>query len=640
MRTIRRLYVYLVSFISLEVVIWGLIGLVRSMFGGRLIGSDASQLASSLSLIAVGVPVFLLHWWLAQRTIKDDEERFTWLRAIFLYGALLAVLIPISQNVLALLNRIWLRIFNLPGRMAFLGEGQSWIDNLIAIVINGLMAVYIYTVLRKDWVESPKGNTFTDTRRLYRYIWVIYGLAMVVAGLQQVLFYIFNLTETVGQGPGATLANGLTLLMVGTPLWIYSWQNVQRSLIDPGENRSALRLFILYVLSLVGVGGVLVPTGMVLNVVFRSVLGETTSLDGFITQISGPLSASIPFGGVWGYYGRVLTTEVAALPDTPRRSGLRRLYYYILAAVGLAATWFGLNGLFSFIIDTLLQTTVWVDVLRSRLSAALATLTIGLPLWLITWRPMVMEASRGGEAGDHARRSLVRKVYLYLALFAGVIGVMVSAGSLIFQFLSKILGDPPVDFVRASWMLSQILVLFTVLLIYHWSTLRSDSRLAELSLAERHEAYPVIVIVPEIGDFSEEMLRLLKRELPSLPVVVHAVDSGIPDELLSEAKAAILPGALAAEPPEAIRLWLQGFAGTRLVVPTPSTGWLWTYGSGRPLPALALQTAKMIRNLAEGEEIPRIREVSPWVVVLYIFAGIIGIPLLISLFSLLGRVLY
>lgn len=139
MGTIRRLYVYTVSFISLEVVIWGLIGLVRSMVGGELIGGGTSQLASAISLIAVGVPVFLLHWWLAQRRIGDEDERFALLRAIFLYAVLLATLIPVTQNILAFLNRVWLQIFDLPVRMAFIGSGQSWVDNSIAAVMNGLM---------------------------------------------------------------------------------------------------------------------------------------------------------------------------------------------------------------------------------------------------------------------------------------------------------------------------------------------------------------------------------------------------------------------------------------------------------------------------------------------------------------------
>jgi hypothetical protein len=608
------------------------------MMGGEMIGSGGSQLAGALSLIAVGVPIFLLHWWLAQRTLEDDEEHFARLRAIFLYGALLATLIPVAQNILAFLNRTWLQIFNLPVRMAFIGEGQIWFDNLIAIVMNGLIAAYFFSVLSKDWAAipqgtSPQGNTFPETRRLYRYIWVLYGLAMVIGGVQQVLHFILNLTETIGQGPGASLANGLSLLIVGTPLWAYAWRIVQQSLIDQDESRSTLRLAILYALSWIGVGGVLVPAGLVLDVIFRTLFGEAMGFSRFLTEISDPLSAAIPFGGVWFYYGRILTAEVGALPDSPRRAGLRRLYYYILSFVGLVATFLGLNTLLSYIIDTLLQTHTWTDALRARLSATLSTLAVGLPLWVVTWRPIVIEASQSGESGDHARRSLVRKVYLYLVLFAGVIGVMISAGSLIYQLLSKLLGDPPDNYQRASWMLLEVLVLFSALLIYHWVTLRADGRLAEQSLAARHEAFPVLILVSEIGDFSEEILHFLQREAPSLPVVVHTIDSGIPDETLSAAKAVILPGDLSANPTEAIRLWLQGFVGTRLVVPTPSDGWLWTFGSGRPLSNLARQTAKMVRHLAEGEELPTIRETSPWIVVLYILAGVVGIPLLFGLFA-------
>ncbi len=47
MRTIRRVYLYVVAFISLEVVIWGLIGLARSAFSGD-VGGSTSQLAGAL----------------------------------------------------------------------------------------------------------------------------------------------------------------------------------------------------------------------------------------------------------------------------------------------------------------------------------------------------------------------------------------------------------------------------------------------------------------------------------------------------------------------------------------------------------------------------------------------------------------
>jgi hypothetical protein len=463
---------------------------------------------------------------------------------------------------------------------------------------------------------------------------------MVVGGVQQVLYFSLNLVETVGLGGGANLANGLSLLLVGTPVWAYAWWLVGRSLADPEEVQSTLRLVVLYGLSFIGVGGVLIPAGLILNLAFRLLLGEAFSLSSLLAEISGPVAAVVPFGAVWFYYGRRLTIEVAALPDTPRRAGMRRLYFYILSFVGLVAVFFGLHSLLSYIVDLLLQpyfgTTAGVRAFRERLSLALATLAVGLPLWFFTWRPMVAEATQPDEAGDHARRSLVRKVYLYLVVFAGVIGVMVSGGTLIYQVLRKVLGNPAVNFQRTSWMLAEILLLFAAFLAYHLVVLVADGRKAAEALAARHEAFPVLVLVTELGDFAEEILESIQREAPTMPVAVHLVDQGIPDEALSQARAVILPGEISSRPSESIRIWLREFTGARLVVPTETEDWMWVYGSGRSLSSLAAQTAKLVRQLAEGEEPPKVRDLSAWNVIVYILAGLVGIPLLIGLFAALG----
>src|SRR5258706_3578244 len=102
MKTIRRLYFYAVAFISLEVILWGTISLVRSFFGNR-IEDGVQTLAQAISLILVGVPIFLFHWIFAQRfSASDDEEKTATVRAVFLYGILLATLIPVIQNFIAL----------------------------------------------------------------------------------------------------------------------------------------------------------------------------------------------------------------------------------------------------------------------------------------------------------------------------------------------------------------------------------------------------------------------------------------------------------------------------------------------------------------------------------------------------------
>ena len=125
----------------------------------------------------------------------------------------------------------------------------------------------------------------------------------------------------------------------------------------------------------------------------------------------------------------------------PRRAGKQRLYFYILSFLGLAATFFAVASLFSVVIDlSFTRSYLSSSGFASALSTALASLVAGLPLWLMTWRPMQAEALEDGDVGDHARRSVIRKTYLYLVLFASVIGGMISGGTLIFTLINSALG--------------------------------------------------------------------------------------------------------------------------------------------------------------------------------------------------------
>ena len=276
MPTIRRLYLYAVSLVSLEVVLWGVINLARSIAAGREIGGAVSSLAGALSFILVGVPVFLLHWWLAQRGTlagtaagggqRQVEERYARLRAVFLYGVLAGTLVPVVQNTLALLDRSLLALFGRSPVSAMFGGGQTFADNLIAVVFNLVAAAYFFQVLRQDWkgavVEdgSPPArpdDDWAEVRRLYRYLWLLYALVMVVFGVQQLLRYLLGLGTALGAAPLASLANGLALLLVGVPLWVWLAQRQQSFLAEPAEAFSLIRLVVLYLLSLVSVSGML-----------------------------------------------------------------------------------------------------------------------------------------------------------------------------------------------------------------------------------------------------------------------------------------------------------------------------------------------------------------------------------------------
>ena len=314
MRTIRRLYLYGVSFVSLMVVVWGLIGLARSAFARDSVGGDVTRLAGALALLFVGVPVFLLHWWLAQRSARDnEEEKYARIRAIFLYGSLLATLIPIVQNGLAILNRVFFRLFDANINRVIFGGGQTWNDNLIAMLMNGLIAVYIFSVLRQNWDEEAISEAFRETRRVYRWVWVLYGLLLTAFGIQQILIYLFDLMAGALSTSLTTLANGLTLAIVGTPIWVYGWRLAQKATADQDEQQSFFRLVVLYILRLVALIVTAFALGSILNEILNALFGGTSSLTLFFDATRDAFSVVIPAGVIWGYYGFTLPGRDATI---------------------------------------------------------------------------------------------------------------------------------------------------------------------------------------------------------------------------------------------------------------------------------------------------------------------------------------
>lgn len=633
MRTIRRLYFYAVALISLEVVVWGLIGLLRSIFSSRLVNT-ADVLAQALALVLVGVPIFLFHWlWTQRAAAKQEEERSASLRAIFFYAVLIGTLVPVVQNLLAFVNRVALGISNIAVSRALVGGLQTWQDNLIAVFINGIVALYFWNTLRTGWKSLPDEENFADVRRLYRYLWLLYGLLMVVYGAQQIMRFIFYTpvpNYLLGEVGREMFVNGLSLLLVGTPLWVYTWSVCQGALSDPDERDSNLRLGVLYLISLGGVITVLSAGGTLLDVLLRRVLGEAMENHQLVQQIGGPISLGVPLAGIWAYYGGWLNRQIQSDPDQTHRAGKKRLYYYILSTLGLGAAFIGVALVFSFVIDLLTFQTFWGDSLRSRLAAAISTLVVGLPLWLMTWNPMQAEASADGDQGEHARRSTIRRTYLYLALFAGVIGGMASAVGLVYQLVNALLSNnPPADFLPNVLNAAQLLVLFTVLLVYHLNSMRRDGARTDQTLEERQRGFPVLLINPGEDAFVKRLNAAMMKHAPDVPLIVKSVTDSADT---GEAKAVILPASLAVDLPEALHKWLQGFGGDKIVVgdivPEERATPGWVMSGLTPE-----QAAQSVRQVAEGEDIRLARPSAAWSVVQTIAVVIVGIQILLFLFA-------
>jgi hypothetical protein len=538
------------------------------------------------------------------------------------------------QNLLALVNRPLLRQFGLDSTRAFVGGTQFWTDNVIAILLNSLVAFYFYTILRGDWKVIQPGENFINICRIYRTIWVLYGLGLTISGVQQLIHFILFTNYDLLSIPAFRIQaiNGLVVTLVGTPVWVYSWLMAQSALSEAGEAESPLRLGLLYFLALSGVITVLSSSGFVLDILLQVIFGLKLGWGEFLAKIAGPISILVPLAGIWLYYGRWLGRAMADIGEAPRRAGMKRLYYYILSIIGLGATFTGLALLLSFVVDAVMGKMIWADTLAPRLAAALAILSVGLPLWVVVWRPMQAEALSPGEEGDHARRSILRKVFLYFVLFISVVGGMFPAFNLLNLLLRALFGGTVDNFLQGTIKSIEVLALFVGMGIYHGSTLGKDGKRAASSLADKHAAFPVLVFNPGDEDFGLKIMAALQKQVPGLPATLQPANQPVILEVLP--KAIILPTDLALNPPAVLREWLDNYAGYRLLVPRVSGNWVYTGGT-RPPAVAANQATLVIRQLAEGQEARQQAGTTGWMIVLYVVAALIGVPLIVSLIRML-----
>jgi hypothetical protein len=447
---------------------------------------------------------------------------------------------------------------------------------------------------------------------------------MTVFGAQQTLHFLFYVSSDVlGDLGRETLVNGLALLVVGTPLWVYAWRTVQDSLAEAAEQDSNLRLGVLYLLALGGVITVLTTATIAVDLLLRQLLGADIATTDFIHQLGNQISIGVPLGAIWAYYGHGLNRHIEGIPDPVRQAGMKRIYFYLLSAIGLGGAFIGVATLIKFIIDLTTGGSMTLDgVLRANLSGAIALIVAWLPLWLLTWRPMQASAFATNDEGDHARRSVVRKAYLYLALFAGVIGGMSAAVALVFQLLRAALTrGTDTNFLATNLNDLQLLVLFSILLLYHLTVLRRDSQFTADALARKQGDFKVLIV--DSGDgFAESVKAALTRLAPNVPVTVAAKE---PEEKFN---AMILSGSAALEAPE----WIRSFSGNRIIVPNEAQNLIWAGGVSKQA---SMQAAQTVRQLAEGQEVRKQSGInSGWMVIVYIAAALFGLEFLFGITAL------
>lgn len=586
----RWLYATAVSAISLVAAGAGLADAGHWLFL-RLAGEGDPTLPAGLAFFVANLPGLAYHEAAAGRVMRPEQRPLRWLYNLGAAG--IGLLFGVAGVVAAL---SW-------GFAALAGEAPL-VNDLLGWGLPGL-AIWAYhqwgmrQTGRALGMEAAEAGPLRAEGRMVRRLYVFFfsGIgvsltALGLIGLQEWLYARFS-GETVVTGWPLALA----WLVVGVPLWLAFWLTAERRFAGPlaDERQSDLRKFYLYLIIYIAVNAAIITSTLLLNGVLRQLLGLPTT--GSLGLALGIILAAL---ALWGYHGLVLRADIARVGATSLQAGLQRLYWYLVAALGLAALLVGAAGVLSVLIRWLalgLQADVEVRELGAAFTAALIA---GLPVWALSWWPAQRAAWAPGPEGAEARRSLLRKGYLYLFALIAVLMTLGFAITAVFQMLNALVGL----FTGANlWAeIAQSIgftVIATVVWLFHGWVLRGDGRReavdrqaeagaqaqaqgeAARALASRWQTFPIAVLDEGDGVFAGQALAALGVALPHLrliPIPLSAAAAaalGAPvaaadDARLLEARLLLLRWpALAAHP------MVRALPTPKVVVPvdTPDLHW-------------------------------------------------------------------
>jgi hypothetical protein len=536
MATPRRLYIYLVSAISLQAFAWAIIDILRGLLIAPF-NPNPISLAWHIAIILVSLPVFLVHWLWGQRLAnRDKEEREASLRALYLYGMQASFLAPIIMSAFGLLTTILLWITGEPPRRHYpqLSTGEAILFYIVPLIVMGLLWYYHQRIIQQDSREVQIKGGAATIRRLYILAFSAVGLTMTSMGfiyILRALMFLLGGGAPVGVFSSVGFLSDVARLIVGVPLWLIFWLWAQRLFLggEEEERQSALRKFYLYAVIFVAVISTATSVTFILQGLFsRLLVGASTTTDG---DIRIPISIIVTMIILWVYHSRVLKDDIKVAEEIERQAGLRRLYYYLIAGIGLTAFVVGLSGVLSVAIRSLDQVAFGTG-LREQLSWFIALTVTGLPVWYLPWNQVQVKATSTGAGGMGERRSLVRRIYIYFFIFVSTITMLSSVVYIMFRLISMILGEPLPTLSDLGQPIAFSLIALGVWL-YHWSVLSKDRNLSKKE--ERTEFADTSVVVVEYGDheYSQNLLEELRRANLGLKLV--SLDFG---QVTSEATSA------------------------------------------------------------------------------------------------------
>lgn len=652
MLTVRRIYLYLVAAISLSVVAWSVIGLIRLILSEGIGEGQIIGLATLLAAIIVGLPIFLFHWLMAQRlTARNVEEQGSIIRRIYFVGLMLVGAAPILSNLYRLVD---------DGLVLLLGGMQrdyypyslSVGEHVAAVLVWGIVWVYLWRQVEADNRLLPTLETHLTIHRLYLLILALAGLIMVTWGAVGLIQSLLQLPSGVTWR--TPIADDMAQLLTGTAIWVGHWTLLQRAFLSgqPAEERSVLRKVYLYLAVFVYSVMAVFSLSVLLKRLIELGLGDTLSQEPLLSQLSLPLPLLIVGAIFWAYHWQILQQDARLAPDGPRQASVRRGYAYLVAAIGLATLLGGIVGLCSLLIDMLTSPAdIGLNYYREQVALLVAMIMAGGPVWFIPWRVRqalaLLPASgpAADDTGSDERRSIVRKIYLYFYIFIASLAIFGSLGWFVFHLLTALLGaDLPDDFITQVLNALVIGLVAVGVWLYHGWAIRRDGQFEQAGQADKLADISVVVMDGDDGQLGQAIVAWLQRDLPGIqlkPIGLTpqaaqalAVPPVTPTAVETIHLAHYIIGSWQSLTAAEVAAAVTASPALKLAVPTAVPNWIWAGVKRQSTDYYAHQAVRGLKQAIEGAEINPTGELNLGsivaivvgvLVLFFIFVGLFGI---------------
>jgi len=426
----------------------GLLGRVIPI--GTVLNEDRGNLALQSAFTVVGVPLFLIIANWARKSIRQDPEELQTLAwNLYLTG--------ISIISLILVINAQMNIYD-----GLFKDAEIQGKDLSQLIVWGAIWYFHFTMHRK---VEPSTNALGE-QLIGSAIGVGFsfiGLLTIFSALISKLFTFSDKTLIISNSD--PLIDGLITLAIGAPIWIIYW-------IKTAKRQFKDSLWYGYVL-LVGVGGGLLATLTALSFTLYWILvwffGDVTATAAVhFSDLTQTIGTSLAAAIVLAYHRQLLQESVEST-----RSDIRRVYEYVISAIGLAAAAGGVTLILVSIIESLSKTTqISGNSSTNTLIGAFTLIAIGGSVWWIQWRSVqrIVQAQPVVEQG-----SIIRRVYLLL-LF-GVVGVtavivLLTAAYLVFYDLFQ----NGINSNTANKVRYPVAIFLTTVVIskYHWDIYKQE----------------------------------------------------------------------------------------------------------------------------------------------------------------------